>query len=128
MATLTNTELAAVNDILNSIGQLAVDTLSQTNPDVSLALQTLRSVSREVQSEGWSFNFEYNVELPVDSTSKTVEISDSYLFVDGTKDQYQYDLIVKNGKLVYQFQEASPHLEEKIDDGVWAGMNFISVN
>tara|TARA_B100000003_G_scaffold203425_1_gene213919 strand:+ start:3477 stop:4085 length:609 start_codon:yes stop_codon:yes gene_type:complete len=99
MATLTNTELDAVNDILNSIGQVAVDTLSKTNPDVSLALSTLRRVSREVQSEGWSFNFEYDVELPVNNTTKQVAVGDTYLFVDGTKDHPEFDLIVRNGKL-----------------------------
>lgn len=101
MSSLTNNdaELTAVNDILNSVGQIAVDTLDQTNPDVSIALQTLRSVSREVQSEGWSFNFEYDVELSVDSNTKQVAIGDTYLFVDGTKDEYNYDLVVRNGKL-----------------------------
>ena len=49
-------ELQAVNQILASVGQAPVTTLEQTNPDVSIALDTLRQVSREVQAEGWSFN------------------------------------------------------------------------
>jgi len=31
-----------------------------TNPDVAIALNTLREVSREVQAEGWTFNKEYD--------------------------------------------------------------------
>jgi hypothetical protein len=46
-------ELQAVNQILASVGQAPVTTLEQTNPDVSIALDTLRQVSREVQAEGW---------------------------------------------------------------------------
>ena len=34
-----------------------------TNPDVAIALNTLREVSREVQSEGWTFNKEYDYHI-----------------------------------------------------------------
>jgi hypothetical protein len=96
---LNTTELDAVNDILNSIGQTAVTSIDQTNPDVSLAYRTLLSVSREVQSEGWSFNREYDVQFSTDSVTKKIAVDDSILFIDATKEYYQYDVIVKYGHL-----------------------------
>ena len=53
-------ELPAVNQILQTVGQAPVTTLDQTNPDVAIAYDTLQQVSREVQSEGWTFNKEFN--------------------------------------------------------------------
>lgn len=95
----STTELDAVNDILNSIGQTAVTSIDQTNPDVSLAYRTLLSVSREVQSEGWSFNEEYDVQFSVDSVTKKIAVDNSILNIDATKEYYQYDPIVKDGFL-----------------------------
>ena len=95
----STTELDAVNDILNSIGQTAVTSIDQTNPDVSLAYRTLLSVSREVQSEGWSFNREYDVQFSTDNLTKKIAVDDSILFIDATKEYYQYDVIVKYGYL-----------------------------
>tara|TARA_R100000329_G_C7614461_1_gene218117 strand:- start:1923 stop:2534 length:612 start_codon:yes stop_codon:yes gene_type:complete len=95
----STTELDAVNDILNSIGQTAVTSIDQTNPDVSLAYRTLLSVSREVQSEGWSFNREYDVQFSVDSVTKKIAVDDTIIYIDATKEYYQYDIIVKFGYL-----------------------------
>ena len=36
---------------------------TQTNPDVAIALNTLREVSREVQAEGWSYNTEFDYKI-----------------------------------------------------------------
>jgi hypothetical protein len=43
---------------------------TQTNPDVAIALSTLREVSREVQAEGWSFNKEYDFPLTPNSNNE----------------------------------------------------------
>jgi hypothetical protein len=66
-------ELPAVNEILASVGQAPVTTLDQTNPDVAIAYDTLLNVSREVQSEGWTFNKEYNYPFKPDS-NKHIQI------------------------------------------------------
>ena len=65
-------ELPAINQILASVGQAPVTTLDQTNPDVAIAYDTLLQVSREVQSEGWTFNTEEHYEYPPDSNNETV--------------------------------------------------------
>ena len=76
---------------------------TQTNPDVAIALNTLREVSREVQSEGWTFNKEFDYELTPDS-NKNILITDNMLQVDlnissKRSDNRQFDSVNRNGKL-----------------------------
>ena len=63
-------ELPAINQILTSCGQAPVTTLDQTNPEVAIAYATLLQVSREVQSEGWTFNKEYHYEFTKDNNNE----------------------------------------------------------
>lgn len=60
--TLT-TRLEAVNTLLGTIGEAPVNTLTGTTADAALAVTTLDKVSREVQSAGWKFNTEHDVEF-----------------------------------------------------------------
>lgn len=98
----TTDQLTAVNEILMSVGQAPVTQLENTNPDVALAFETLTSVSREVQAEGWTFNKEYYVSSFVpDSTTKEILIPADVLQVDlsdhhANKDK---DSVQRNGKL-----------------------------
>ena len=76
---------------------------TQANPDVAIALNTLREVSREVQSEGWTFNKEFDYTLTPDSNDEIL-IPDDMLQVDlnisskrfGNR---QYDSVNRGGKL-----------------------------
>lgn len=84
----TREELDAVNQILASVGQAPVTAFDQngdeieltqpTNPDVAIAYNTLTQVSREVQSEGWTFNKEYSVIIPLTENNEAL-IPDSVL-------------------------------------------------
>lgn len=91
-------ELPAVNEILASVGQAPVTTLDQTNPDVAIAYDTLLQVSREVQSEGWTFNKEYNYPFKPDS-NKHILIPNNILQIDLTEDCRYIDSIRRDGKL-----------------------------
>jgi hypothetical protein len=71
-------ELRAVNQMLESIGQAPVTTLQQSNPDVAIAYDTLMQVSRDVQAEGWTFNKEYEYSMAL-SADGTVDVPDSML-------------------------------------------------
>ena len=68
------TELEAVNILLSVIGEAPVDKLGDKNKneitDASLARRTLNEVSRDVQSEGWGWNTNYNVDLPVNTKNE----------------------------------------------------------
>ena len=52
-----------------------------TNPDVAIALNTLREVSREVQAEGWSFNKEYDYPITPDNNDE-INIPSNVLQMD----------------------------------------------
>ena len=74
-------ELPAINQILSSIGQAPVTTLDQTNPDVAIAYNALLEVNKEVQSEGWAFNTEY--EIPITTNNdKQYEVASTILQID----------------------------------------------
>lgn len=64
-STNPTTELEAVNLMLSVIGELPVDDLrlSETNADVRMALQLLRSATRALQVRGWQFNTNLAVTL-----------------------------------------------------------------
>jgi len=90
---------------------------TQTNPDVAIALNTLREVSREVQSEGWTFNKEFDYTLTPNSDNEVL-IPDDMLQVDlniSSKrfNNRQFDSINRGGKLydrikhTYKWTDAS---------------------
>ena len=93
-------ELPAINQILASVGQAPVTTLDQTNPDVAIAYDTLLQVSKEVQSEGWSFNREEHYEFTPD-TNNEILIPNNVLQLDLTRNSYSVnkDVIRRSGKL-----------------------------
>ena len=93
-------ELPAVNQILASVGQAPVTTLDQTNPDVAIAYDALLQVSKDVQSEGWSFNREEHYDFTPDSNNEIV-IPNNVLQLDLTKNSYSCDkkAVRRNGKL-----------------------------
>ena len=93
-------ELPAINQILTSCGQAPVTTLDQTNPEVAIAYDTLLQVSREVQSEGWTFNKEYHYEFTTD-TNDEVEIPNNIIQIKLTENAQNkpYHAVRRSGKL-----------------------------
>ena len=74
---------------------------TQTNPDVAIALNTLREVSREVQAEGWSYNTEFNYKITPDSNNE-IRIADDVLQMDlnqGYPENIEKDAVFRGGKL-----------------------------
>ena len=72
-----------------------------TNPDVAIALNTLREVSREVQAEGWTFNKEYDYPITPDANNE-VKIPNNVLQMDLNSNYTQNknrDSINRGGKL-----------------------------
>lgn len=78
----TGAELAAVNDILASIGEPPVNTLEgDANADVANARRILNKINRQIQSKGWTFNIEEGVTLQADVFSGLVPYGSDYLSV-----------------------------------------------
>ena len=74
---------------------------TQTNPDVAIALNTLREVSREVQAEGWTYNTEFDYKITPDSNNE-IRIADDVLQMDlngGYPENIEKDAIFRGGKL-----------------------------
>lgn len=95
----TGEELAAVNDILASIGEPPVSTLEgDPNADVANARRILNKINRQIQSKGWTFNIEEGVTLLPDVFSKMIPFSSDYLSVMSPSGTTQY---VNRGGYVY---------------------------
>ena len=93
-------ELPAINQILTSCGQAPVTTLDQTNPEVAIAYDTLLQVSKEVQSEGWTFNREYHYEFNKDVNDEIL-IPNNILQIKLTENAQNtpYHAVRRSGKL-----------------------------
>ncbi|WP_440781930.1 hypothetical protein [Pseudomonas aeruginosa] len=95
----TSDELAAVNDMLASIGESPVNTLEgSANADVANCRRILNGVNMEVQSRGWTFNIEEDATLIPDVFSKLINWMPDYLSVKATDGTTVY---VNRGDYVY---------------------------
>lgn len=118
----SSTELDAVNSILMSVGETPVNTLTTQSPEVAIAQSTLRQVCREVQSEGWVYNTEYEVPFTVNSNDEVV-IPPAALQVDVNKYKHTdtYDVSRREGKLYDRYNHTFKFTDEDIlyVDVVW---------
>jgi len=97
--TVNISQLVGQRSMTQSIVTSRVET--QTNPDVAIALNTLREVSREVQAEGWTFNKEFNFPLTPNSNNEVL-IPNNALQVDLNQDavvNMNRDSVNRGGKL-----------------------------
>ena len=95
-------ELIAVNQIPSSIGQAPVTDLNQTNPDVAIAYNTLLEVSRDVQTEGWTFNKDFVKVYP--QADKTIPWAEDVIEMNISQDpryfqKSQHKTIKREGKV-----------------------------
>ena len=113
-------ELPAINQILMACGQAPVTTLDETNPDVAIAYQTLLEVSREVQSEGWTFNKEEHVAVTPNDDNE-IPILSNYLQIDLTQaDAGDKKSVVRNGKLYDKYNHTDKWTDGAVDcDILW---------
>ena len=85
------TELQAINRMLAGIGQSPITQAGLTNaanPDVAIAKETLYEVSRQIQSEGWAFNKEYNV-IYSPNTSGQITVGADVMQIDASNFTYR---------------------------------------
>lgn len=99
MTTTVTTKLEAINVMLTAIGESPVNTItSSTTTDVSIAIQILDNVSREVQSVGWHFNTDTNY-LLAKNTSNQIVLPTNCLRVDNSNKDADLDLVERGRKL-----------------------------
>ena len=114
--TLNISQTVAERTLTQSKEETRVET--QANPDVAIALNTLREVSREVQSEGWTYNKEYNYELTPNDNNEVLIPSD-FLQVDLNisskhSGNRQYDSVIRNGKLYDKIKHTDKWTDESV--------------
>tara|TARA_B100001559_G_scaffold223939_1_gene188011 strand:- start:4667 stop:5554 length:888 start_codon:yes stop_codon:yes gene_type:complete len=83
--TVNISQTVSSTNLVKSVVSYKVET--QTNPEVAIAYNTLTEVSREVQSEGWTFNIERNYKnIQPDASTKKIAIPNNALQVDLSQD------------------------------------------
>ena len=100
MAVSLTSTLDAINSILIGVGEAPVNTLNSGLQEAEIAAITLTSVSREVQSAGWTFNTDLKTTLTRNSENHIL-VPLNTLRVDtlGIKRRYDTDVILRSGKL-----------------------------
>ena len=114
--TLNISQTVAERTLTQSKVETRVET--QANPDVAIALNTLREVSREVQSEGWTYNKEFDYELTPDSNDEII-VPDNMLQVDlnissKRSGNRQFDSIIRGGKLYDRIKHSYKWTDESV--------------
>ncbi len=101
MALARTTKLEAVNKALQMMGESPLNSLQGLFGLGNLAETTINSVSRKVQTEGWSFNTDYQQSLVRDSSTQHISVGDNVSRV--VVDQFEYpDIdVVQRGKKLY---------------------------
>ena len=101
MALARTTKLEAVNKALQMMGEAPINSLQGLFGLGNLAETTINSVSRKLQTEGWSFNTDYEVDLMRDSTTNEISVGTSTTRV--YVDPYDYpDIdVVQRGSRLY---------------------------
>lgn len=100
MSLYSTTELDAINYILGAVGQAPVTSIDTLNPDVAIAYDTLQQENRQIQQEGWTFNWEYEYPFNPD-VNGNILIPDNVLQLD-LSDVYEnrgIEVVRRDGKL-----------------------------
>lgn len=99
MAETPTTELEAINEMLAAIGEAPVSTLTPPlTAEVQVAVDTLRNVSRKVQTTGYWFNEEDDFLIALDVNSKAA-VPGNALNIDTTNPEWNQDLVQRGGFL-----------------------------
>jgi hypothetical protein len=70
MALLATTKLEAINTLLGAIGEAPVNSVNSGLVDAETAEKIIDETSREVQSQGWSFNTDFERSFTPDGTNQ----------------------------------------------------------
>lgn len=96
-------KLEAVNSMLGVIGESPVNTLGGTSVPVSVvtAENLLDEVTREIQSDGWHFNTEYDYEVVRDASTNKFVLPSNTLKIDTEAGKYTDIDVVQRGVSLY---------------------------
>ena len=122
------TELEAVNTILATIGEAGITSLSNNAnaiTDSAMAQRTLKEVSADVQSEGWTWNTDNNVEI-APTAQNVYPVSANTLSVQFSPNQYPHGQYVLRGLRIYDRQLHKFDFAQELDDAKLYAANVIT--
>ena len=107
-------ELEAVNKVLRMMGEAPVNSLAGQFGLAKQANDTLKEISRTVQSEGWSFNTDYERTLTRTAGTNEIDLSSDISRVK--IDPYEYpDLeVVQRGSKLYDRRNNTSLFDEDL--------------
>jgi len=119
------TKLEAVNTMIGVIGESPVNSISGSSLPVSVvtALNVLDEVNREVQSDGWHYNTEYEYPL-VRNASNKFSLPANVLKIDTPVDKYLDIDIVQRGTTLYDRKNHTDVFSEDLDVTITFELNF----
>jgi hypothetical protein len=123
------TELEAVNIMLRDINEAPIASLSglSDSSDMGKALNTLRQVSREVQSRGWAFNTRTEVALTRDGSNK-IAIPTGAMRVEISTFKYpNVLLVIRNGYLYDTVTGTDVLTQDYTAERIVIGLDFVDL-
>lgn len=103
LITAPMTLLEAVNVMLQSIGESKVDELTEDLEEVTVAVDTIREASLEVQSHGWTFNTE-DILMELETGTGKIIVPDNTLSIDPVD---PYVRVTQRGRYLYDIANNS---------------------
>ena len=117
------TELEAVNECLENIGQAPVSTISgDLGVDTQMALSFVRKVNRALQSQGWYWNTDKEFTLSPNNSGSIV-LPINTLSVDSTGTDQSRD-VVQRGRYLYDRTNHTYTFTEAIKVDLVVGLPF----
>lgn len=115
------TELDAVNSIIGTIGEAPINNLEElTDVDAINALRILRSISRQEQARGWTFNKMPHFLLNPNMDTKRIPWNSNYLYV---KENHGLKL-VRQGDYVKDLFNNTMTFEQPLDVEIVLALDF----
>ena len=107
-------ELEAVNKVLRMMGEAPVNSLAGQFGLAKQAHDTLKETSRTVQSEGWSFNTDYERTLTRTAGTNEIELSSDISRVKIDPYEYPDNEVVQRGLKLYDRRKNTSIFEEDL--------------
>ena len=109
------TKLEAVNTMLGFIGEAPINSLDDNTGvgDAPVAEKVLDEINREVQSQGWHFNTEFDVEFTPNS-DKEIIFSDNIIRADLDRSRYPNTDVTLRGSKLYNRSKNTFEFDDEV--------------
>ena len=113
------TELKIVNSVLSVAGDNPVQSLSDSYQPVFIIKQMIENISRDMQTEGWWFNTEFEVTLTSNTETDKIALPFNIL-----KFEPKYTKYVQRGLTVYDRQARTSTITDDVEADIVVMLEF----